>query len=488
MIEKMDFRDFEKISLDDKKEKPDVAEINSICHVSQNAIRNIYKKIEPQSELINEGRHILENLDHRDVTPEQINAFTDFYLEIFRNQPYRQFLLHKDNPLTPISPQEALAEPGKDYFSLEELENFQLPEDVFHWVDRGKLYELMKQKIEKKSFITHLRENGTDKTVGLLLGRQATLKEIFETEEIKNPLLFSKYFDANLLANEELFFKKMQYHCNLEPQSEILYISCIAFHPKARGGNSFQVIQKFLNSLPKEVFNLPLVAEVEHDGAGHDISVAFADAEFFGILENGHPLSFCKKLETYAEVFLEKSNQKFVERFLAYRREKKDGKKHPLDNPNVEILDTEEFGKGVFAKAEIKEGDIIAVFTGEKYQADFELDLPEIMRDHCIQVGEREYIYAKGSLAEKINHSCEPNCGLKDFTKIVAMREIKPGEQITWDYRMSEDSNWIMECKCGSPHCSRSVGNFKNMPDDLKKKYFREGYLSQWIIDKYTKI
>jgi hypothetical protein len=81
------------------------------------------------------------------------------------------------------------------------------------------------------------------------------------------------------------------------------------------------------------------------------------------------------------------------------------------------------------------------------------------------------------------NHSCEPNCGFKGKFQIVAMRDIKKGEWCTWDYEMSEDSDWKMECKCGTKKCRKIIGAFKNMPPEIRKKY--GCYISDWLVKKY---
>ncbi len=439
-------------------------------------------------EIVNDGKHRIERINYRELTPEKIKELSDFYVEIFRNPPYGQFLFHEDNPLHPISPQEFFGQPDKSYFSLEEMEDFPLPEGMFHWVDREKNAAFFEKKLKDASYITSIVENHSGKIVGLIFGRRTTLKEVFETEEMGNPLLYSQHYDSELLADEESFFKKMKYHCGLNPDSELFFSPCMAIHPSARGGVFFAFIKNFVESLPYEALELPFFVEIQHLGEGHDITVSLSDSEFFGVLENGHPIAFCKKFRNFSEAFLNDDKKGFIEKLLNYKKEKKLGKNHPEDHPYAEIHDLEGFGKGVFAKGNIKKGEIIAVFEGEKYEADYEMDLPKIMRDHCIQVGEREYIHAHNLLAEKINHSCKPNCGLNDSVKVIAMRDIKPGEQLTWDYRMSEDSNWEMDCKCGKPTCSGKVGNFRNMPDALKQKYFQEGFLSDWLVKKYKDI
>ena len=63
----------------------------------------------------------------------------------------------------------------------------------------------------------------------------------------------------------------------------------------------------------------------------------------------------------------------------------------------------------------------------------------------------------KWNTARLINHSCNPNCeveseGLKLW--IVSLREIKKGEELTYDYGFGYDSDYKQfPCKCGSMNC-----------------------------------
>ena len=50
-----------------------------------------------------------------------------------------------------------------------------------------------------------------------------------------------------------------------------------------------------------------------------------------------------------------------------------------------------------------------------------------------------------------INHSCEPNVGFAGSTVLVAMRDIRTGEELTTDYALFDDHDETMECRCGTP-------------------------------------
>ena len=60
--------------------------------------------------------------------------------------------------------------------------------------------------------------------------------------------------------------------------------------------------------------------------------------------------------------------------------------------------------------------------------------------------------------ARYINHSCEPNCEVdinNDKIWISSIKNIKKGEELSYDYGFSFDKNDYRDhvCKCGSKYC-----------------------------------
>ena len=83
----------------------------------------------------------------------------------------------------------------------------------------------------------------------------------------------------------------------------------------------------------------------------------------------------------------------------------------------------------------------------------------------------------KFNTARLINHSCDPNCEVLDTSKtkiwITAMKDIKKGEELSYDYGFGFDSNYKdHKCKCGSKNCVGFI--------------VREG--ARWRIKKRTNI
>lgn len=149
-----------------------------------------------------------------------------------------------------------------------------------------------------------------------------------------------------------------------------------------------------------------------------------------------------------------------------------------MDNSKVSVRRTKKFGRAVFANRKIRKGEIIAAFDGPVIDGNYE-HWTDDLYNHAIQIGKDTWRDSNG-IARFINHSCEPNCGIKNLIEVVAMRDIEKGEQITWDYEMTEKNpDWKMRCRCGEPNCRKIIGNFSRMPRNVRKKY--EGYISEWL-------
>ena len=146
------------------------------------------------------------------------------------------------------------------------------------------------------------------------------------------------------------------------------------------------------------------------------------------------------------------------------------------------IKDTSYKGKGLFANKLIMKDELIFDWTGGIiYTAEQALDLPPEAVNHAVQIAPHQWIDTVG-IGRISNHSCEPNAGFSGLFHLVAMRDIHPGEEITWDYDMTENSNWVLkECKCGAKNCRNTIRGFRFLPEEFRNKY--KGYISDWLCD-----
>ncbi len=117
----------------------------------------------------------------------------------------------------------------------------------------------------------------------------------------------------------------------------------------------------------------------------------------------------------------------------------------------LEIRDTPNMGRGVYAKEAIAHGTCLVVCQGWIAASD------QLHDDwHAMQVGPDDWLCSTGgNLDDYINHSCEPNAGFSTGEPaLFALRNIAAGEQIGWDYSTSiAEAGWELRCLCGSPTC-----------------------------------
>tara|TARA_B100000315_G_C14392500_1_gene502683 strand:- start:213 stop:722 length:510 start_codon:yes stop_codon:yes gene_type:complete len=151
-------------------------------------------------------------------------------------------------------------------------------------------------------------------------------------------------------------------------------------------------------------------------------------------------------------------------------------------------------GKGLFSKKDIKRGEKILKFSGPIVNGKEALrrDLKKYGRElgNALQVGKNRYIYLQDP-GRIVNHSCNPNAGIKDDVFLVAIKNITKGKQIIWDYATSMDEDypgnhaWTMKCKCRSKFCRKIVKDFKYLPKRLQQKYLQLGIVQKFISKKY---
>ncbi len=126
-------------------------------------------------------------------------------------------------------------------------------------------------------------------------------------------------------------------------------------------------------------------------------------------------------------------------------------------------------GLGAFAVRPIPKGTRIIEYTGERItpeQADerYDDDAVENPRTYLFTVDKKTLVDAthEGNEARFINHSCEPNCEAVIEDKriyIEAVRDIAPGEELTYDYHLERPGRFRKEwrelyaCHCGAPNC-----------------------------------
>lgn len=126
-------------------------------------------------------------------------------------------------------------------------------------------------------------------------------------------------------------------------------------------------------------------------------------------------------------------------------------------------------GRGVFALARIRKGTRLMEYTGERIsheEADERYGEEHEHSPHTMLFSVDDDIVIDatrwGSSARWINHSCGPNCEAVDEDgriHIETVRDIKPGEELTYDYNLIIEERHTPAlkrahpCFCGARRC-----------------------------------
>jgi len=148
------------------------------------------------------------------------------------------------------------------------------------------------------------------------------------------------------------------------------------------------------------------------------------------------------------------------------------------------IRPTKKYGNGVFATQDIKKGSVIYTLSGEKMDSkEFvkKVNSKEEYIDDPFQIGKKTYIDLD-EFSRTINHSCNPNAGIRKNSELFALRDIKKGEEITYDYSATiAPTKWSMKCKCGAKNCRKVLGDVRSIPKRQLDKYKKFGALQRYM-------
>ncbi len=141
-------------------------------------------------------------------------------------------------------------------------------------------------------------------------------------------------------------------------------------------------------------------------------------------------------------------------------------------------------GKGLFAARKIKKGEIVFIIKGKKVK--FLIDGEKQARIaglNWVGIGKNEWIDPINHCIY-FNHSCNPNSGIKGTVTVVALRDIKKNEEVTFDYSLDEaDIFWHLKCNCNNTNCRKIIRSIQFLPHKIFNqrinsipKYFQQVY------------
>ena len=132
--------------------------------------------------------------------------------------------------------------------------------------------------------------------------------------------------------------------------------------------------------------------------------------------------------------------------------------------PGLKVVRSTIHGYGVVALRDFAAGEVIAWVDGVLYR---EHDIPDDTYSLWVDEG---WYYDMVDQTRWINHSCRPNGEIEAelderggaWARIVAIREIRAGDEITYDYAFPAE--FAEPCRCGAAGCRGWIIDVDEMP------------------------
>ena len=150
--------------------------------------------------------------------------------------------------------------------------------------------------------------------------------------------------------------------------------------------------------------------------------------------------------------------------------------------PKAQARPAGDKGWGSYAVEPINAGETVAAFGGSVVPLAVLETFNDDRQSRSIQVDTDLYLVSGETpdAGDMLNHSCEPNCGLSGQILLVAMRDIEPGEELSFDYAMCDASDYDeFRCLCEEPTCREIVTGSDWRDPDLQAKY--AGWFSPYL-------
>ena len=157
-------------------------------------------------------------------------------------------------------------------------------------------------------------------------------------------------------------------------------------------------------------------------------------------------------------------------------------------SPKTEVRESKIHGRGLFAIADIAKNEIVAIKGGHivdrkrlRGKITPRLGPVEIQIDDDLFIAPVTEEERELSMLY-LNHSCDPNLGVRGEITFVAMRDIRGGEELTHDWAMTDDDDYSVECNCGASNCRQILTGKDWQRPDLQRRY--AGYFSAYLACK----
>lgn len=155
---------------------------------------------------------------------------------------------------------------------------------------------------------------------------------------------------------------------------------------------------------------------------------------------------------------------------------------------NVIVKKSRVQGKGVYATKDFSESELI-LDIDDSHEVENVASLTKEQHEFGCDYLANGKVVLMQPPEKFINHSCDPTSyvkTLKGIRKVFAMRNIKKGDEITFDYSINGYNEGTFKCNCGSKDCRNFYqGNFFKLPVNIQLKNLP--YLDYWFIQEHKK-
>jgi uncharacterized protein len=138
--------------------------------------------------------------------------------------------------------------------------------------------------------------------------------------------------------------------------------------------------------------------------------------------------------------------------------------------PGLIIRSSTIHAAGCYTTRRIRKGTRVVEYDGPRFSKE---EADERYQDRFIT-----YLFSTGRGGEVIdgfgtamfiNHSCDPNCETENFDGriwVVAVRDILPGEELTYEYNLHDSDDDDADCHCGASNCRGTMFS----EDEVKRR------------------
>jgi len=147
-----------------------------------------------------------------------------------------------------------------------------------------------------------------------------------------------------------------------------------------------------------------------------------------------------------------------------------------IHETNVVVRDTSVYGMSLYCTRPFKKDELVFTVFGPI------VTVPTI---YTVPIAHGLYI-DPAEFTKYLNHCCDPTCGIKNRSQVVAMYDLQEGEQVAIDYAMivpfytTEMTDENRVCRCGSVRCRGKLGAYNELPDEVRQRY--AGYISEYLL------